>query len=60
VSTAAAVTAGLGGAAFGCLDDRRAGTDLGSALALFGLAVRGDITASVADLRTLFATDLRY
>jgi hypothetical protein len=44
-----------------CLvDGPAAGTDLGSALALPGQAVRGDITASITDLRALFATDPRY
>ena len=44
-----------------CLvDGPTAGTDLGSQLALLGQAVRGDISASVADLRALFAADPRY
>jgi hypothetical protein len=41
-----------------CLVDApTAGTDPGSRLALLGQAVRGDITASVTDLRALFAPD---
>jgi hypothetical protein len=37
-----------------------AGTDLDSALALLGQAIRGDITASIADLRELFEADPRH
>jgi hypothetical protein len=41
-----------------CLvDGPIAGSDLGSRLALLGEFVRGDISASVADLRELFAAD---
>ena len=41
-----------------CLvDGPTAGTELGARLALLGQAVRGDISASVADVRALFAAD---